>query len=149
MVRQGKACEAAGTVLKMVQEGRIAGRVILFTGPPSIRKTAITLGESAQNTLFLADSIISSRMAQILGQNVPFTMIAASEVFSLSMYEAQALTQAIRRTIGVRIREETEIIEGEVVEIQIDRCLTGVREPPRCTGTTDYLLCFRQQGRGS
>jgi len=36
-----------------------------------------------------------------------------------------ALTQAFRRSIGVRIKEETEIIEGEVVEIQIDRPATG------------------------
>ena len=88
-------------------------------------------------------------MAQTLGQDVPFTMIAASEVFSLSMSKTEALTQAIRRSIGVRIREETEIIEGEVVEIQIDRSLTGVREPPRRTGTTNYLSHFRQQNRGS
>lgn len=33
--------------------------------------------------------------------------------------------QAFRRSIGVRIKEEAEIIEGEVVEIQIDRSLTG------------------------
>jgi RuvB-like protein 2 len=66
-------------------------------------------------------------MAQTLGPDVPFTMIAASEVFSLSMSKTEALTQAIRRSIGVRIKEETEIIEGEVVEIQIDRSLTGVR----------------------
>jgi DNA helicase TIP49 (TBP-interacting protein) len=33
--------------------------------------------------------------------------------------------QAFRRSIGVRIKEETEIIEGEVVEIQIDRSATG------------------------
>ena len=65
-------------------------------------------------------------MAQALGTDVPFTMIAASEVFSLSMSKTEALTQAFRRSIGVRIKEETEIIEGEVVEIQIDRSLTGV-----------------------
>jgi DNA helicase TIP49 (TBP-interacting protein) len=65
-------------------------------------------------------------MAQALGNDVPFTMIAASEVFSLSMSKTEALTQAFRRSIGVRIKEETEIIEGEVVEIQIDRSLTGV-----------------------
>ncbi len=67
-------------------------------------------------------------MAQTLGSDVPFTMIAASEVFSLSMSKTEALTQAFRRSIGVRIKEETEIIEGEVIEIQIDRSLTGVRE---------------------
>ncbi len=30
-----------------------------------------------------------------------------------------------RRSIGIRIKEETEIIEGEVVEIQIDRPAGG------------------------
>lgn len=65
-------------------------------------------------------------MAQSLGTDVPFTMIAASEVFSLSMSKTEALTQAFRRSIGVRIKEETELIEGQVVEIQIDRSLTGV-----------------------
>ena len=33
--------------------------------------------------------------------------------------------QAFRKSIGVRIREETEIIEGEVVEVRIDRPATG------------------------
>ena len=74
-------------------------------------------------------------MAQTLGPDVPFTMIAASEVFSLSMSKTEALTQAFRRSIGVRIKEETEIIEGEVVEMQIDRSLTGVR--------TDLMLQTR------
>ena len=46
MVGQGKARKAAGMVLKMVQEGRIAGRAILFAGPPSTGKTAIALGET-------------------------------------------------------------------------------------------------------
>jgi RuvB-like protein 2 len=52
-------------------------------------------------------------------------MLAASEIFSLEMSKTEALTQAFRRSIGVRIKEETEIIEGEVVEIQIDRPATG------------------------
>lgn len=77
-------------------------------------------------------------MAQTLGPDVPFTMIAASEVFSLSLSKTEALTQAFRRSIGVRIKEETEIIEGEVVEIQIDRSLTGVRLKVICP----HLLCI-------
>jgi RuvB-like protein 2 len=67
-------------------------------------------------------------MAQSIGNDVPFTAIAASEIFSKSMSKTEAITQALRRSIGVRIKEETEIIEGEVVEIQIDRSLTGVRD---------------------
>ena len=35
------------------------------------------------------------------------------------------VTPVIRKSIGVRIREETEIIEGEVVEVQIDRPVSG------------------------
>nr|KAF6411634.1 RuvB like AAA ATPase 2 [Rousettus aegyptiacus] len=64
-------------------------------------------------------------MAQALGPDTPFTAIAGSEIFSLEMSKTEALTQAFRRSIGVRIKEETEIIEGEVVEIQIDRPATG------------------------
>lgn len=41
------------------------------------------------------------------------------------MSKTEVLTQAFRRSIGVRIKEETEIIEGEVVEIQIDRPTSG------------------------
>lgn len=63
-----------------------------------------------------------------LGSDVPFTMLAASEIFSLEMSKTEALTQAFRRSIGVRIKEESELIEGEVVEIQIDSSVTGVSE---------------------
>lgn len=53
-------------------------------------------------------------------------MLAASEFFSLEMSKTEALTQAFRRSIGVRIKEETELIEGEVVDIVIEREATGV-----------------------
>ena len=71
------------------------------------------------------DGILTEGIAQALGSDVPFTMIAGSEIFSLEMSKTEALTQAFRRSIGVRIRDESEIIEGEVVEIQIDRSVTG------------------------
>jgi RuvB-like protein 2 len=48
MVGQGKARKAAGVILKMVQEGRIAGRAILMAGPPSTGKTAIAMGEPSR-----------------------------------------------------------------------------------------------------
>ncbi|KAI9346783.1 ruvB-like 2-like protein [Zopfochytrium polystomum] len=108
MVGQLQARKAAGVILEMIKEGKIAGRAILMAGAPGTGKTAIAMG-----------------MAQALGQDVPFTMLAASEIFSLEMSKTEALTQAFRRSIGVRIKEETEIIEGEIVEIQIDRATTG------------------------
>ncbi|KTW26632.1 RuvB-like helicase 2 [Pneumocystis carinii B80] len=108
MVGQYQARKAAGVLLQMIKEAKITGRAILISGPPSTGKTAIAMG-----------------MAQSLGPEVPFTMISASEIFSLEMSKTEALIQAIRRSIGVRIKEESEIIEGEVVEIQIDRSITG------------------------
>jgi len=41
------------------------------------------------------------------------------------MSKTEALTQALRRAIGVRIKEESEVIEGEVVELLINRPTTG------------------------
>lgn len=64
-------------------------------------------------------------MSQALGEDVPFTMMTGSEVYSRNISKTEALTQALRRSIGVRIREEVEIVEGEVVEIQIDRSVIG------------------------
>ena len=52
-------------------------------------------------------------------------MIAGSEDFGTEISKTEALRQAFRKAIGVRIREETEIIEGEVVEIEIDRPTAG------------------------
>ncbi|CAD7926721.1 unnamed protein product [Amoebophrya sp. A120] len=104
MVGQNKARRAAGVILSMINEGRIAGRAILIAGQPGTGKTAIAMG-----------------MAKALGDDTPFTCIAGSEIFSLEMSKTEALTQAFRQSIGVRIREEAEIIEGEVVEIEIEQ----------------------------
>lgn len=42
------------------------------------------------------------------------------------VYSAQSIwMQAFRKAIGVKIKEETEVIEGEVVEIEIDRPAAG------------------------
>lgn len=74
-------------------------------------------------------------MAKSLGEDVPFTMMAGSEIFSLEMSKTEALTQAFRKSIGtplialtpagVKIKEEAEIIEGEVVEIEIDKSVSN------------------------
>lgn len=93
----------------MVKDGKIAGRAVLIAGPPSTGKTAIGMA-----------------MAQSLGNGVPFTVLSSSEIFSPEISKTEALTQAFRKSIGVKITEESEMIEGEVVEIQIDKSVTGV-----------------------
>merc|ERR1711871_1941984 len=117
MVGQCSARKSAGVILQMIRDGKIAGRAILIAGKPGTGKTAIAMG-----------------MAQALGSDTPFTTIAASEIFSLEMNKTEALTQAFRRSIGVRIKEETEIIEGEVVEIEIDRPAAGAAATAAKTG---------------
>merc|ERR1712144_129197 len=108
MVGQVTARKAAGVILQMIKDGRMAGRAILIAGQPGTGKTAIAMG-----------------MAKALGEDTPFTMLAGSEIFSLEMSKTEALTQAFRRSIGIRIREEAEIIEGEVVDIEIETPANG------------------------
>ncbi len=67
-------------------------------------------------------------MAQTLGPDIPFTTIDANEVFSLSMSKKEALAKAFQRSMGIRIKEETELVEAEVVEIQIYRSLRSMHE---------------------
>lgn len=82
-------------------------------------------------------------MAQSLGPDVPFTTLSSSEIFSLEMSKTEALTQAFRKSIGVRIKEESEIIEGEVVEIQIDRSVSGGNKQGKLTiKTTDMETVY-------
>ncbi|VDK63930.1 unnamed protein product, partial [Onchocerca ochengi] len=108
MVGQMEARRAAGIIVKMIQDGKISGRAVLLTGEPGTGKTAIAMG-----------------LSQALGEDTPFVSITASEVFSMEMSKTEALMQAFRKAIGVRIKEETEVLEGEVVSIEIDRPATG------------------------
>lgn len=96
LVGQMRARRAAGVVCEMVKEGKIAGRAVLIAGIPGTGKTAIAMG-----------------LAQALGPDTPFTSMAGSEIYSLEMSKTESLTQAFRKSIGVRIKEDTEIVEGE------------------------------------
>merc|ERR1740138_1640068 len=126
MVGQNGARRAAGIILSMIQEEKIAGRAILIAGQPGTGKTAIAMG-----------------IAKALGDDTPFTMLAGSEIFSLEMSKTEALTQAFRKSIGVRIREEAEIIEGEVVEIELDKSTTTTAKTGKiCLKTTEMETVY-------
>ncbi|XP_054160997.1 ruvB-like 2 [Oppia nitens] len=104
MVGQMTARRSAAIVTRMIKEGKIAGRAVLIAGQPGTGKTAIAMG-----------------ISKAIARDTPFVAISGSEIFSLEMSKSEALMQAFRKAICVRIKEETEIIEGEVVEIQVDR----------------------------
>lgn len=68
--------QAAGVIVKMIKAGKIAGRAVLLAGQPGTGKTAIAMG-----------------MCKALGEETPFSIMAASEIFSLEMSKTEALTQ--------------------------------------------------------
>ncbi|OHT09157.1 RuvB-like 2 [Tritrichomonas foetus] len=103
LVGQINARKGLGVIKKMIESGKIAGRAILLAGQPGTGKTALAHALSLE-----------------LGPGTPFTSITGSEVFSLEMNKTEALTQALRRSIGVKIHEVTEVCEGEVVSIEIN-----------------------------
>ncbi|KAH9613286.1 hypothetical protein KSS87_004446 [Heliosperma pusillum] len=104
LVGQLRARKSAGIILQMIKAGKIAGRGVLIAGHPGTGKTAIAMG-----------------LAKSVSKDTPFAMLSGSEIFSLEMSKTEALMQAFRRSIGVRIKEEAEVIEGEVVEVVVDR----------------------------
>ena len=104
MVGQLEARKAAGLIVRLVKEGKFAGRAVLIAGPPGTGKTALAIG-----------------IAKELGKDVPFVPIAASEIFSAEIKKTEFLTQALRKAIGVRIHEMRKIYEGEVKELSIEK----------------------------
>lgn len=103
MIGQVQARRAMGLMRKLMAHGTVSGRSILLAGPPSTGKTALAMGLSHE-----------------LGESTPFVSLSGADVYSLEMSKTEALTQAIRKAMGVTITEESEVIEGEVVEIQVD-----------------------------
>ncbi|RZB91687.1 RuvB-like 2 [Glycine soja] len=98
MVGQIATCMAASVILQMIKDRKIASHTVFLVGKPNTGKTAIAMG-----------------MAKSLELETPFTMITASEIFSLEMWKTKALTQAFHKAINIGIKEETK-----VVEVQID-----------------------------
>jgi len=102
LVGQEEAREAAGIIVKMIKEGRFAGKAVLIAGPPGSGKTAIAVA-----------------IAKELGEDVPFVPITASEIYSAEIKKTEFLTQAIRSAIGVRIRDKRTVYEGKVEEVDV------------------------------
>jgi len=100
MCGQERAREAAGVVVDMIKNKKMAGKALLMAGPPGTGKTAIALAISAE-----------------LGPKVPFCPMVGSEVYSTEVKKTEILMENFRRAIGLRIKETKEVWEGEVTEI--------------------------------
>ncbi len=146
MVGQVKAREAAYIVVQMIKKGKLAGRAILLAGPPGTGKTAIAVA-----------------IAKELGKDVPFITLSGSEIYSTEIKKTEVLMRAIRRAIGVRIKDIREVIEGEVKKMEIKMephpynpyqqipkqiriTLATTSEEKSFTAGTEIALSFLQQG---
>lgn len=100
LVGQAKAREAAGVVVELIKAKKMAGRALLMAGAPGTGKTALALS-----------------IAQELGPKVPFCPMVGSEVYSSEVKKTAVLMENFRRAIGLRIKENKEVYEGEVTEL--------------------------------
>ncbi len=97
-VGQSEAREAAYYVVKMIKSGKFGGKAVLIVGgPPGTGKTALAIG-----------------IARELGSDTPFVQMSGAEVYSMEIKKTEFLTRALRRAIGVRIREWRRVYEGVV-----------------------------------
>ena len=99
-VGQEQAREACGVVVDMIRQKKMAGRALLMAGAPGTGKTALALG-----------------ISQELGSKVPFCPMVGSEVYSSEVKKTEILMENFRRAIGLRIKENKEVYEGEVTEL--------------------------------
>ncbi|KPI86742.1 putative ruvb-like 1 DNA helicase [Leptomonas seymouri] len=103
LVGQKAAREASGIVVELIRSKKMAGRALLFAGPPGTGKTALALG-----------------IAKELGPKVPFCPMVGSEVYSAEVKKTEVLMENFRRAIGLRIKENKEVYEGEVTELRAE-----------------------------
>ncbi|KAK9105230.1 hypothetical protein Scep_022074 [Stephania cephalantha] len=107
-VGQVGAREAAGLVVDMIRQKKMAGRALLLAGPPGTGKTALALG-----------------ISQELGSKVPFCPMVGSEVYSSEVKKTEVLMENFRRAIGLRVKENKEVYEGEVTELSPEETESG------------------------
>jgi RuvB-like protein 1 (pontin 52) len=102
-VGQAKAREASGVVVELIKTKKMSGRAIMYAGPPGTGKTALALA-----------------VAKELGPKVPFCPMVGSEVYSAEVKKTAVLMENFRRAIGLLIKENKEVYEGEVTELRAE-----------------------------
>ena len=119
-VGQIEARKAAYIALSLIKEKSLSGRIMILAGKSGTGKTAIAYA-----------------MSQALGNDIPFTHLIGSEVYSMNLSKCEVLTQALRQSVAVYIKDQVEVVVGEVVEIIIETTKNGTRKASLTLKTTD------------
>ena len=75
--------QAAGIIVDLIRNKKMAGRAVLLAGAPGTGKTALALA-----------------ISQELGPKVPFCPMVGSEVYSSEVKKTEVLMENFRRAIG-------------------------------------------------
>ncbi|KAL8269815.1 hypothetical protein Esti_006259 [Eimeria stiedai] len=132
MVGQHQAREAAGLIVELIRNKRMAGKALLIAGPPGTGKTAIAMA-----------------IAQELGTKVPFCPMVASEatvnpqVYSSEVKKTEVLMENFRRAIGIKIKEVKEVFEGQVVSMCLSVGSSSSAEGPEETSCPPVRLTLK------
>jgi RuvB-like protein 1 (pontin 52) len=132
-VGQASAREAAGLIVDLVRASKLAGRALLLVGPPGTGKTAIAMA-----------------MSKELGSATPFSPLVASQVYSKEVKKTEILMEHFRRAIGLRIRENKEVYEGEVTELTVQETEDPLASASAAVGRTiSHVLLTLKTTKGT
>ncbi|KAJ0085103.1 hypothetical protein Patl1_06829 [Pistacia atlantica] len=104
-VGQVDAREAAGFIVDMIRQKKMAGCALLLAVPPGTWKTVLALGICQE---------LGSKVLLLFSHLFHFV---GSEVYSSEVKKTEVLMENFRRAIGLRIKENEEVYEGEVTEL--------------------------------